>query len=83
MKITMAFASYETLGFESWLYNLPILTVWHIIGLFSIHLISIEFQNIDNDQGNPPKKVFSPPSIVIIYQSWGHFDWDFFYNLLA
>jgi hypothetical protein len=33
------------------------------------HLISIEFQNIDNDQGNPPKKLFPPPSIVIILQS--------------
>jgi hypothetical protein len=27
MKIKMAFASYETLGFESSLYNLPILTL--------------------------------------------------------
>jgi hypothetical protein len=25
-----------------------------------IHLISIEFQNIDNDQGSPPKKLFLP-----------------------
>jgi hypothetical protein len=25
-----------------------------------IHLLSIEFQNIDNDQGNPPKKLFFP-----------------------
>jgi hypothetical protein len=24
------------------------------------HLIKIEFQNIDNDQGNPPKKLFPP-----------------------
>jgi hypothetical protein len=24
------------------------------------HLISIEFQNIDNGQGNPPKNFFSP-----------------------
>jgi hypothetical protein len=29
----MAFVSYETLGFESWLYNLPILTLWQIVGL--------------------------------------------------
>jgi hypothetical protein len=35
----------------------------------SFHLISIEFQNIDIDQGNPPKKTFFPPSIVIILQS--------------
>jgi hypothetical protein len=33
MKIKMAFASYETLGFESSLYNLPILTLWHVVGL--------------------------------------------------
>jgi hypothetical protein len=34
IKIKMAFASYETLGFESWLYNLPILTLSkHIVGL--------------------------------------------------
>jgi hypothetical protein len=29
----MAFFSYETLGFESSLYNLPILTFWQIVGL--------------------------------------------------
>jgi hypothetical protein len=29
----MAFAYYETLGFESWLYNLPILTLKQIVGL--------------------------------------------------
>jgi hypothetical protein len=28
----MTFASYETLGFESSLYNLPNLTIWHIAG---------------------------------------------------
>jgi hypothetical protein len=33
MKIKMAFASSETLGFESLLYNLPILTLWHIVGM--------------------------------------------------
>jgi hypothetical protein len=33
------------------------------------HLISIEFQNIDNDQGSSPKKTFSSPSIAIILQS--------------
>jgi hypothetical protein len=32
MKINMTFASYETLGFESSLYNLPNLTIWHIVG---------------------------------------------------
>jgi hypothetical protein len=32
-----------------------------------IHLISIEFQNIDNNPGSPPKKI-SFPSIVIILQ---------------
>jgi hypothetical protein len=34
-----------------------------------IHLISIEFQNIDNVPGFPPKKLFLSPSIVIILQS--------------
>jgi hypothetical protein len=33
-----------------------------------IHLISFEFQNIDNDLGSPPQ-TFSSPSIVIIMQS--------------
>jgi hypothetical protein len=33
-----------------------------------IHLISIEFQNIDNNLGSPPN-FFFPPSIVIILQS--------------
>jgi hypothetical protein len=33
-----------------------------------IHLISIEFQCIDNNPGSPPKTLF-PPSIVIILQS--------------
>jgi hypothetical protein len=28
------------------------------------HLISIEFQNIDNDQGNPPKKLFLPLQLL-------------------
>jgi hypothetical protein len=32
-----------------------------------IHLISIEFQNIDSE-GSPPK-TFSSPSIVIVLQS--------------
>jgi hypothetical protein len=34
-----------------------------------IHLISIEFQNIENKHGSLPKKAFSSPSIVIILQS--------------
>jgi hypothetical protein len=29
----MTFASYETLGFEFWLHNLPILMLWCIVGL--------------------------------------------------
>jgi hypothetical protein len=29
-----------------------------------LHLISIEFQNIDNDQGNPPKKLFFPLQLL-------------------
>jgi hypothetical protein len=29
-----------------------------------IHLISIEFQNIDNNQGNPPKNVFLPLQLL-------------------
>jgi hypothetical protein len=38
-----------------------------------VHLISIEFQNIENNHGSLPKKTFSPPSIVIILQSmWSH-----------
>jgi hypothetical protein len=28
--------------------------------LTPIHLISFEFQNIDNDQGSPPKNFFFP-----------------------
>jgi hypothetical protein len=59
MEIKMAFASYETLGFE-------ILTIqpFHSYTLAycrPIHLISIEFQNIDNDLGYPPKKNFFFP----------------------
>jgi hypothetical protein len=34
-----------------------------------IQLISIEFQNKNNNQGSLPKKTFSSPSIVIILQS--------------
>jgi hypothetical protein len=33
MEIKMAIASYETLGFDSSLYNLPILILLHIVGL--------------------------------------------------
>jgi hypothetical protein len=29
-----------------------------------IHLISIEFQNIGNDQGSPPKKRFLPLQLL-------------------
>jgi hypothetical protein len=29
-----------------------------------IHLISIEFQNIDNDPGSPPKKLFLPLQLL-------------------
>jgi short subunit fatty acids transporter len=35
----------------------------------SMHLISIEFQNIDNNPATPTKITFSSPSIVIILQS--------------
>jgi hypothetical protein len=35
----------------------------------AIHLISIEFQSISNNQGFQSKKLFSLPSIVIILQS--------------
>jgi hypothetical protein len=48
-----------------------------------IHLISIEFQNIDNDQGFPPKKLFLPLQLLWSCNPWSHFDWDFFYTLLA
>jgi short subunit fatty acids transporter len=34
-----------------------------------MHLISIEFQNIDNNPATPTKITFSSPSIVIILQS--------------
>jgi hypothetical protein len=34
-----------------------------------IQLISIEFQNIENNHGFLSKKTFSSPSIVIIFQS--------------
>jgi hypothetical protein len=62
----MAFASYETLGFES-------LTIQPSHSYTSaycrpIHLISIEVQNIDNDPGSPAKNIFSP-SIGIILSS--------------
>jgi hypothetical protein len=33
------------------------------------HLISTKFQNIENNQGSPPKKKISSPSIVIILQT--------------
>jgi hypothetical protein len=48
-----------------------------------IHQISIEFQNIDNDQGCPTKKLFFPLQLLWSCNPWGHFDWDFFYTLLA
>ena len=48
MRMKMAFASYATLGFESSLCNLSIPTPRHIVCLCGVHLISIEFQNIDN-----------------------------------
>jgi hypothetical protein len=44
----MAFASCETLGFESSVCDLRIPTLWHIVRLSSVHLISIEYQNIHN-----------------------------------
>ena len=56
MKIKMAFASYETIG----LYILMI-QPFHFYTLANyrlIHLISIEFQNIDNNQCSPPKNFF-------------------------
>jgi hypothetical protein len=45
--MNMTFASYKTLDFESWLYNLPILIFFSYFR--PIHLISIELQNIDNN----------------------------------
>jgi hypothetical protein len=47
MKIKMAFASYETLGFESWLYNPS--NSYNLAYCRLIQLISIKFQNIDNN----------------------------------
>ena len=52
----MAFAFYETLGFESSLRDLPIPILRHIVLLSNIHLISIEFQNIDNKQDSVLEK---------------------------
>jgi hypothetical protein len=56
MKIKMAFASYETLGSES----LQPSHYYTLTYCRPFHLISIEFQNINNDQGNPPKKLLLP-----------------------
>jgi hypothetical protein len=52
----MTFASYETLDLESWLHDLSILILWHIVGLS--HLISIEFQSINTNLGILPKDFF-------------------------
>jgi hypothetical protein len=60
----MAFASYEILGFEYIpIEYITILTIqpFHSYTLAHcrpIHLISIEFQNIDNNLGSPPKNLF-------------------------
>jgi hypothetical protein len=48
-----------------------------------IHLISIEFQNIENNQGSLPKKKFLPLRLLSSCNPWGHFDWDLFYKILA
>jgi hypothetical protein len=47
-----------------------------------IYLISIEFQNIENNQGSLPKKHFLPLQLLSSCNPWGHFDWDFFYKLI-
>jgi hypothetical protein len=48
-----------------------------------IHLISIEFQNIENNHGSLPKKLFIPLQLLSSCNPCGHFNWDFFYKLLA
>jgi hypothetical protein len=35
LKIKLTFASYETLDFKSWLHDLLIPILWHIVGLFT------------------------------------------------
>jgi hypothetical protein len=48
-----------------------------------IHLISIEFQNIENNQGSLLKKPSLPLQLLWTCNPWGRFDWDFFYKLLG
>jgi hypothetical protein len=56
IKIKMTFTSYETMGFKSWLHKPS--RSYTLAYCRPIHLISIEFQNIDNDLGSSPKKLF-------------------------
>jgi hypothetical protein len=58
------------LGFESWLYSLPILTLWHIVGLSTQFLLTSIWA--------PHQKLFSSPSIVIVLQSEGSLQLRFF-----
>jgi hypothetical protein len=46
-----------------------------------IHLVSIEFQNIDNNLGTPSKKLFLPLQLLQSCNPCGHFEWDLFYKL--
>jgi hypothetical protein len=48
-----------------------------------IHLISIEFQNIENNHDSLPKELFLPLQLLWSYNPCGHFEWDFFYKLWA
>jgi hypothetical protein len=48
-----------------------------------IHLISIGFQNIDNDLVTPPKKLFLPFQLLQSCNLCGHFEWDFFCKVLG
>jgi hypothetical protein len=54
MKI--AFASFETLDFESWLHNLPILIPWHISGLSTQFLLN--FKTLTTIRALHPKNFF-------------------------
>jgi hypothetical protein len=36
----------------------------------NIHLVSIEFQNIDNNPATPSKKSFSPSIVIILQFVW-------------
>jgi hypothetical protein len=78
MQIVVAYASSETWGIDSWLYNLPILTHWYIVGLSSEFLLILKTLTV---QAPKPKKILH----LHFFQSCnmgGHFDWEVFYKVL-